>query len=290
MKKEPNTHDDINFLREGGFQIKKRLGQNFLRNETLLERIVSAADITENTGVIEVGPGLGSMTGKLLKKAKKVLAYEIDSTLVSFLNNKFKSHSNLFLLQMNILDASIDDDIHKYLFDCDNIIVVANLPYYITTPILTRFLETSKRVSRLILMMQLEVARRVTSCPATKDYNALSVLVAYRAKPQFLFEISREYFVPKPNVDSALIRLDVRSEPEMPALDDHFFLTFVHQAFTQRRKTLINNLLVAYPGYGREGLEAILIRHGLDKAIRAEALSLFELVSLANDFYRLTHS
>ncbi|MDD3112942.1 MAG: 16S rRNA (adenine(1518)-N(6)/adenine(1519)-N(6))-dimethyltransferase RsmA [Candidatus Izemoplasmatales bacterium] len=290
MKKEPNTLSDINYLKKDGFRIKKHLGQNFLRNNTLIDQIIEAANLTKNTGVIEVGPGLGSMTGKLLNKAKKVLAYEIDTALIPFLKNKFSTQNNLFLLQMNILDAAIDEDIETYLSDCDDIVVVANLPYYITTPILMRFLETSTRIDRLILMMQLEVAKRITSRPSTKDYNALSVLVSYRANAEFLFEISRENFLPKPNVDSAIVRLNIQNEPRFPATNDRYFLTFVHQAFTQRRKTLLNNLLSAYPALDRPMIEQVLNRHDLDLTIRAEALTLADLVKLANDFYQLTHS
>jgi 16S rRNA (adenine1518-N6/adenine1519-N6)-dimethyltransferase len=153
-----------------------------------------------------------------------------------------------------------------------------------------RFLETSTRIDRLILMMQLEVAKRITSRPSTKDYNALSVLVSYRANAEFLFEISRENFLPKPNVDSAIVRLNIQNEPRFPATNDRYFLTFVHQAFTQRRKTLLNNLLSAYPALDRPMIEQVLNRHDLDLTIRAEALTLADLVKLANDFYQLTHS
>jgi 16S rRNA (adenine1518-N6/adenine1519-N6)-dimethyltransferase len=281
------TSEEIRLLQSSGFHIKKQFGQNFLHNETTIDRIVDSANITKNTGVIEIGPGLGSMTGKLLNKAKKVLAYEIDPVLIDFLKSKFIGQSNLILLQMSILRASIDEDCQEHLAECDEIVVVANLPYYITTPILMRFLETSTRINRMVLMMQLEVAERITGQPATKDYNALSVAVAYRAETEFLFKVNRMDFVPKPNVDSGLVRLIIRERPPVKANDEPFFFLFIRQAFTQRRKTLLNNLSSAYPNINRSSIESLLSQHTLDLAVRAEALSPQQLVWLANDFFAL---
>lgn len=188
---------------------------------------------------------------------------------------------------MNILNASIDEDCQKYLSDCDEIAVVANLPYYITTPILMRFLETSTRVNRMVLMMQLEMAERITGHPSTKDYNALSVAVAYRAETEFLFKVNRMDFIPKPNVDSGLVRLIIRDKPSVKADDESFFFLFIRHAFTQRRKTLLNNLSSAYPNINRSSIESLLSQHTLDLAVRAEALSPQQLVWLANDFFAL---
>ncbi|MFA7144885.1 MAG: 16S rRNA (adenine(1518)-N(6)/adenine(1519)-N(6))-dimethyltransferase RsmA, partial [Candidatus Izemoplasmatales bacterium] len=203
-----NITSDI--LAREGFHIKKRFGQNFLVDKNILEKIINEAHISKETDVIEIGPGFGALTEGLLTKARRVLAYEIDRDLIPILKKNFADVSNLVLVNQDILDCDIDADIERYLPKSQETIVVANLPYYITTPILMRFLETSMKVSTLYLMMQMEVANRVTSAPNSKSYGALSVVINYRATSKVLFSIPRSVFVPKPNVDSAIVRLEIR--------------------------------------------------------------------------------
>jgi 16S rRNA (adenine1518-N6/adenine1519-N6)-dimethyltransferase len=210
------------------------------------------------------------------------LAYEIDKDLIPILKKNFSGNGNFILLNQDILDVKIDEDIQRFLPDSQNVVVVANLPYYITTPILMRFLETSKIVTKMVFMMQSEVADRVTSRPATKDYNALTVIINYRAETRILFPVPRSVFLPHPNVDSAVVEIRVRDQyPEKPA-DERRFFRFVHECFVQRRKTLVNNLRQALPNWPRFEIENLLAECGLDLNIRAEALEISDFIRLSD--------
>ncbi|MFA5006355.1 MAG: 16S rRNA (adenine(1518)-N(6)/adenine(1519)-N(6))-dimethyltransferase RsmA [Candidatus Izemoplasmatales bacterium] len=269
-------------LSESGFRIKKHLGQNFLTDRNILDKIVRAAQISPDTGVIEVGPGLGSLTSGLARAARKVLAYEIDAELIPILDETLKDFTNVTVLHKDILKAKIDEDIADHFENGMEVVVVANLPYYITTPILMRFLETSKRVTRLVLMMQDEVARRVTSEPSTKDYNALTVAIRYRASSTYLFKVPRTVFTPQPNVDSAVVMVAVDPKPRVPAMDDQTFYEIVHRCFSQRRKTIINNLRDKSDLINRDYWERILNLSGIDPMCRAETLKVDDFVRLAD--------
>jgi len=281
MSQKSNPVSVKDLLYQNEFRIKKHLGQNFLNDRNILQKIVKEAGIDSSTGVIEVGPGLGSLTEFLLTDSQKLLAYEIDPELIPILKNRFKDAQNFELIQQDILTANIDRDIEQYLPGIENITVVANLPYYITTPILMRFLETSKRVKKLVLMMQHEVAMRITSKPDTKDYNALSVVINYRASTKYLFKVPKTVFVPAPNVDSAIVLVEIRDQIDHRPVDEPLFFDLVHRCFTQRRKTLLNNLREAYTQFDRDYWENLLISLGFSPSIRAEALSI-------DDFVRLT--
>lgn len=287
MSKIESSGSVRDLLHENQFRVKKHLGQNFLKDRNILEKIIKAANITENTGVIEVGPGLGSLTEYLLKVSPKVLAYEIDEELIPILNARFKEYDHFSLLANDILKVNIDDDIDKFFPNRDDIVVVANLPYYITTPILMRFLETSKKVKRLILMMQHEVAMRVTSKPDTKDYNALTVVINYRSTTQYLFKVPKTVFVPEPNVDSAVVSIDINSDIVNRPVDEPFFFDMVHRCFTQRRKTLLNNLRDFYSNYDREFWLGLITELGFSPTVRAEALSIDDFIALSNRISKL---
>jgi len=269
-------------LSDTGFRIKKHLGQNFLTDRNILEKIVREAGVTRETYVIEIGPGLGSLTLPLSAAAKAVLAYEIDPELIPILNEAIRNTDNVTVLNRDILKADIDADIQEHFRDAANVIVVANLPYYITTPILMRFLETSKRVRRLVLMMQDEVARRVTSNPSTKDYNALTVAIRYRADARYLFKVPRTVFVPEPNVDSAVVMVSIDRDREIHAIDDDIFNETVHRCFSQRRKTIINNLIDKNTINSRTAWTEILNRADIDPMCRAETLDVSDFVRLAD--------
>lgn len=269
-------------LSNNQFRIKKHLGQNFLKDRNILQKIVKEAKIDKNVGVIEVGPGLGSLTEFLIESANKVVAYEIDNELVPILKNRFSKSDNFELIHRDILTVNIDQDIDLFFQDCQEIVVVANLPYYITTPILMRFLETSKRVNRLVLMMQSEVGMRVTSKPSTKDYNALTVVINYRADTKYLFKVPKTVFVPEPNVDSAIIEIKIKNVIENKPKNEAFFFDFVHRCFTQRRKTLLNNLRDSYSQFDRLVWETLLIDMGYNPTIRAEALSIDDFIKLSD--------
>ena len=282
MSQKDNPVSVKDLLYQNEFRIKKHLGQNFLNDRNILQKIVKEAGIDSTTGVIEIGPGLGSLTEFILANSQKLLAYEIDPELIPILKTRFKDVKNFELLQQDILTADIDRDIEKYLPGIENVTVVANLPYYITTPILMRFLETSKRVKKLVLMMQHEVAMRITSKPDTKDYNALSVVINYRASTSYLFKVPKTVFVPAPNVDSAIVMVEIRNQIDHRPVDEPLFFDLVHRCFTQRRKTLLNNLREAYTQFDRAYWENLLINLGYSPTIRAEALSIDDFVRLTN--------
>ncbi len=282
MKKIGTISEIKNTIHKNDIRVKKHFGQNFLVDQNILDQIVNQSNITKDTLVIEVGPGLGSLTQKLLEQAKHVLAYEIDRDLTSILKVQFHEYSNLTLVNQDILSVDIDNDIQKYFGDVFNVVVISNLPYYITTPILMKFLETSKRVKKLILMVQLEVAKRITSKPNTKDYNALSIAIQYRTTAKILFKVPRNVFIPAPNVDSAVIEVENRDEPIYHVDDELFFFGFIRICFTQRRKTLMNNLRSAYPNTDKVNFEEILNTMNISLDVRAEALSIEDIIYLSN--------
>jgi 16S rRNA (adenine1518-N6/adenine1519-N6)-dimethyltransferase len=276
-KKGNGTHPHVSER----YRTKKRFGQNFIYDRNVLEKIVRSAEIGAETGVIEIGPGLGSLTVLLAKSAKAVLAYEIDADLIPPLSSALTGVDNVIVLNRDFLSVDIDEDVREHLDGCAETIVVANLPYYITTPILMKVLETSKSISRLVVMMQEEVARRVTSEPSVKDYNALTVAIRYRASSRYLFRVPRTVFRPIPNVDSAVVSLTMDQKSENRVDDEISFFKLVHRCFSQRRKTIMNNLRDAFPSFDRSYLEQILMDAGIDPGCRAETLSVVDFIRLS---------
>ncbi|MDE5546114.1 MAG: 16S rRNA (adenine(1518)-N(6)/adenine(1519)-N(6))-dimethyltransferase RsmA, partial [Anaeroplasmataceae bacterium] len=229
--------------------------------------------------VIEIGPGLGALTELLCEQAGFVLAYEIDQDLIPILNQNLKNFTNYKILFEDILKADILNDIDLYLKEYQNIYVVANLPYYITTPILLGLLSKKLPIKRYVMMMQLEVANRICGKPDTKDYNALSVWVEYKAKPTKICKVPRTVFIPAPNVDSAVVRLDVYDELPIQAVDEEVFSKLIRQCFVQRRKTLYNNLSLVYDkAYINQMLEVL----GISPSVRAEVLPLEDFVRMSD--------
>lgn len=287
MKKIGSEKETSKILEEKDFHIKKHFGQNFIIDQNVLSNIVDSANIDKDTCVVEIGPGLGSLTEHLLANAKKVLAFEIDKDLIPILEENFQSYDNFFLVNQDILTVDIDSYLDKYFKGEDKICLVANLPYYITTPIILKLLEQTKRIKSYTMMMQLEVADRLCSKPDVKDYNALSVYIQYRAKAKKVLNISRHIFVPKPNVDSAVIRLDTYEKPLYDVINEPFFFKLIRDAFSQRRKTLVNNLKST--GYDKDKVLDVLNELNLNVSIRSEALSVVDFVNLANRLYELTN-
>lgn len=262
------------------FHIKKHFGQNFLTDDNILRKIVAQAHIQPTDGVIEIGPGLGALTTHLLQTNAKLLAYEIDTDLIPLLKQEFGQNKGFTLLHKDILEADIDQDIKEHLKDSLDIVVVANLPYYITTPILMRFLETSRRVNRLVVMMQQEVALRLTSKPSTKDYNAFSIIVQYLTKASYAFKVPRTVFIPQPNVDSAIVVLEVRQDRLLPEPLEKPFFDFVHRCFQQRRKTLVNNLIQGSKAMTRIEIETLLLQQAIPLTVRSEQLTIEPFIQL----------
>lgn len=272
-------------IKSNRVKVKKRFGQNFLIDDNILNKIVETAEIDQDTFVIEIGPGLGSLTERLIPKAKHVLAYEIDNDLIPVLNSMFKE-DNFSLINDDVLDRDIDEDIRAIDSQVKEVVVIANLPYYITTPILMKCLETTKHINRMVVMMQYEVAKRITASTHTKDYNALSIAVQYRAETTLAFKVPKSVFIPAPNVDSAVVSLVFHNRYQDTVLSEPFFFTFVRGAFKQRRKTLLNNLYELL-NIDKTILSEILETLNVHPQIRADKLSLETYITLANYFYQI---
>ena len=272
-------------LNEKNFHIKKHFGQNFIIDQNVLKCITDVSLVDNDTCVIEIGPGLGSLTEYLLKTAKKVLAFEIDKDLIPILKENFSDYDSFYLENKDILEVDINSYIDKYFPNEKKIYLVSNLPYYITTPIILKLLSETKRILSYTLMMQDEVANRICSKPDVKDYNALSVVIQYRARASKQLFISRNIFIPKPNVDSAVIRLDLYDNPPYSVKDEAYFFKLIRDAFCQRRKTLVNNL--KSQGYNKDKVLKALEELGLNVSIRSEALSIDDFVNFANRLMEL---
>lgn len=269
-------------LEENNISVKKQYGQNFLMDDNIIKKICDISNIDKETNVIEIGPGLGFLTKELSQRAKQVLCYEVDGDMIKILTNKFSS-SNVIIKYQDFLKANIDEDIKK-IFSSDNVIVVANLPYYITTAILTKILNESKYIKQLTVMMQQEVAQRICGTPSTKDYNALSVLIQYYTNTTNAIKVPSSVFFPAPKVDSSVVLIKKKDTIANKVLDEKYFKTFIYTIFAQRRKTLINNLK-KLPKFDYEKTSEIFNELNIDLSVRAEKLSVDEIVNLTNKFY-----
>jgi 16S rRNA (adenine1518-N6/adenine1519-N6)-dimethyltransferase len=262
---------------------KKHFGQNFLNDKNIIQKIVASAQIDSSTIVIEVGPGTGNLTKYLLDKAHMVVAYEIDADLISPLKTRFSEAKNFKLIQNDILKSNLINDVEPYLGDNKEVVVVANLPYYITTPILMHLIETADFIKSFTVMVQHEVGKRFSGIPGTKDYNSLSVYMQYKFDVKYLFKVPASVFTPKPNVDSAVIQLNNHQTYEGLLNDEPFFFSLVRTAFTQRRKTLVNNIYILL-NMSKSDVEEQLEHIGFDKSIRAERLSIEDFIRISNHF------
>ena len=283
MKKIGTINKTKEAIEKNKFHIKKKFGQNFLVDQNILQKIVEIPTINKDTLVIEIGPGLGSLTEHLLEKSLHVLAYEIDSELVRILSETFQE-DNLSIIGEDFLKRDVDNDIKALNIQYENVVVVANLPYYITTPIILKIIEESKLIKELVVMTQLEVARRLTSKPSTKDYNSLSVAIQYKTKAEIAMKVPKNVFIPAPNVDSAIVKLEILDDVLLKPKSEEHFYNLVRSSFKQRRKTLVNNL---YVRYGEEKVNLISYLEDLDLngQIRAENLSVRDFIRLSDYLY-----
>lgn len=259
-----------------GFNLKKMFGQNFIIDENIISNIISKSGIDKDTLVIEIGPGAGSLTYKLSEYAKNVLCYEIDKTLKDLLNDNLKDLTNVEIKFEDFLKSNPNEDIKKYSYK--KLYVVANLPYYITTPIIMKFIEESVPVDKLVVMVQKEVGDRFKAVPNTKEYNSLSVYLNYYFDVKKLLDVSRNVFIPKPNVDSIVIEF-TRRENLIKLNNQSLFFRLVRDSFKQKRKNLRNNL----KEYDLEQIESILQKHNLDLTARAEQLPIEIFVEISNN-------
>ncbi|MEW4286623.1 16S rRNA (adenine(1518)-N(6)/adenine(1519)-N(6))-dimethyltransferase RsmA [Priestia koreensis] len=272
-----------------GFSFKKSLGQNFLIDTNILHRIVDHADITEETGAIEIGPGIGALTEQLAKRAKKVVAFEIDQRLLPILADTLSPYPNVKVIHQDILKADVQTVIKDEFQECKDLMVVANLPYYVTTPILMKLLEEQLPLRGIVVMLQKEVADRIAAEPGNKSYGSLSIAIQYYTEAETVMIVPKTVFNPQPNVDSAVIRLIKRPEPPVKVKDEAFFFQVVRASFGQRRKTILNNL-TSNLSFGKEQKEQVILAletAQIDPKRRGETLSIQEFGVLSDELLKL---
>lgn len=286
MKKKliatPSRTNEI--LKRYQLEAKKSLGQNFLMEPQVLADMVATGEIDQETNVIEIGPGIGALTEVLAQEAKEVLAFELDQRLLPVLANELADYDNIHVRHADILEVDIKATVSQYFPADERLLVVANLPYYITTPIIFKLLESGLRFDGFVLMMQKEVAERLTASPNSKAYGSLTIAIDYYCEAEIAFTVPRTVFKPRPNVDSAILYLKRRPEAKLSVQDEDFFFRLVRASFKQRRKTLWNNLRQFF---GKDPqvlsrVEEALDQAGIDPKRRAETLTIEEFARLSD--------
>lgn len=277
-----NILEDTQFIMKK-YKIKanKSLGQNFLINQNVVDKIVESSQITKNDLVIEIGPGLGTLTKELLEKAGKVICIELDKKMIKILTDRFSLYENFEVIHEDVLRIHLNKIIkeEKEKNEFQSAKIVANLPYYITTPIIMKVIEDDLPVNKVVIMVQKEVGDRLKASPGTRDYGSFTVFLDYYFEVHKLLDVSRNVFLPKPNVDSIVVEF-VRKKDRLTLIDEKFFFQFVRDCFKQKRKNLRNNL----KQYDLEILEQLFRSYGFCLQDRAEQIPLEVYVSIANDY------
>lgn len=264
------------FLKNKNFNFKKNFGQNFIVDKNIIDNIIKFSLVDKDTMVIEIGPGAGSLTTALAASSKSVLCYEIDDSLKDVLSDSLKNFDNVDIIYQDFLKANVSETLKKYNYD--KLYVIANLPYYITTPIITKIIEDKLNVDKIVIMVQKEVGDRLKAQPGSKDYNSLSIYISYYFNVKKLMDVSRNIFLPKPNVDSIVIELS-KKENKYKLKNENVFFKLVRDSFVQKRKTLRNNL----KAYDLNIIEKVLNKYGYDLSVRSENLSIDIFVDIANN-------
>ncbi len=280
MNKLINPQETIRIIQKNDFRFQKRFGQNFLIDEGVLQNIIRSSEITKDDCVLEIGPGIGTMTQALAEAAGHVVAVEIDANLIPILHETLHDHANVSIIHNDVLKLDLHELIETYNHG-NPVKVVANLPYYITTPIIMGLFESHAPILSITVMVQKEVADRMQSGPGSKDYGALSLAVQYYAQPSIVQEVPPNCFIPRPNVGSAVIRLKAHNVPPVQVQDERWMFRIVKAAFGQRRKTLLNALssLASVP---KDETRRALLSLGLSESIRGEALTLAQFAALSD--------
>lgn len=270
-------------LQKYKFTFKKSLGQNFIVDSNILENIVKHAGIDAASGAIEIGPGIGALTEQLAIHSKNVVAYEIDQRLLPILRDTLGAYDNIELIHQDILEADVVNMIQTKFAADQAVHIVANLPYYITTPILMKLLTDRLPVDSITVMIQKEVAERMAAGPNKKSYGSLSIAVQYYTEASIVMNVPKTVFMPQPNVDSSVLHLKTRDEPPVQVDDEDYFFKLVRACFAQRRKTLLNNLASFFQEkYNKAELTALLKTIDIDGIRRGESLTMEEFAKLAN--------
>ncbi|MDY6232852.1 16S rRNA (adenine(1518)-N(6)/adenine(1519)-N(6))-dimethyltransferase RsmA [Peptostreptococcus porci] len=285
MNKRLSSHKaTMEIVKKHEFRFNKSLGQNFLIDDNIIDKIISGSGVKDGDKVIEVGPGIGTLTREIAARADKVMAVEIDKNLIPILKDTMEDYENFNVVNEDIIKADIKGLIEEHL-DGGPVKLIANLPYYITTPIIMRFLEEGINVTDIVVMVQKEVAERMNASPGGKDFGALSVAVQYYCDTEIIAKVPRHMFVPQPNVDSIVIALRVRGEKKYDVDNEELFFKVVKAAFGQRRKTLLNSIS-SMGVLDKKVVSQILLESNIDEKRRGETLSLDEFAVLSNNINR----
>lgn len=278
-----NSLEDTKFiLKKYHITANKKLGQNFLINDEVINGIVEASNIQKEDLVIEIGPGLGTLTSELLENAGKVIAIELDENMLPILNDRFKLYDNFELLNEDILKVDLNKLISENMGGLSKAKVVANLPYYITTPIIMKLLENKLNIESITVMVQKEVADRITAKPGDKLSGSITYSVDYYAEAEKIVFVDKSSFIPAPEVDSEVIKLQIREEPKVHVENEELFFKVIKASFMQRRKTLLNGLNNSGIIKDKESLKEILQKLGLSVDIRGEKLTIEQFAELSN--------
>lgn len=279
----PNSLEETRFiLKKYNVTANKRLGQNFLIDDNIIKGIVESAEVGQNDLVIEVGPGLGTLTAELLKNAGKVIAVELDEKMLKILNDRFKLYDNFILLNDDILQVNLKELIKENKENFSKVKVVANLPYYITTPIIMKLLEERLDIDSITVMVQKEVADRITATPGDKLSGAITYSVDYYAEAEEVVFVDKQCFIPAPEVDSEVIKLKIRNTPVVKVENEELFFKVIKASFMQRRKTLVNGLMNSGIIKDKEKITNIFDEAGIDIGVRGEKLSIEQFAKLSN--------
>ncbi len=273
-------------FRRHGFSFSKTLGQNFLVNPSVCPRIAEMGNAKKGFGVIEIGTGIGVLTHELAKRADKVVAIEIDSRLIPVLEETLSEHKNVTVINADVMETDLNAVIEEH-FNGMEVAVCANLPYYITSPIIMMLLESRLPISTITVMVQKEAGTRLCAKMGTRDVGAVTAAVRYYAEPELLFNVSRGSFMPAPNVDSCVIRLNVRKDSEYKVNDEKFFFKVVRGAFSQRRKNLLNSLSSSM-GIEKAKIAQAVENAGLSANVRPEQLTMEQFIEVANQLKAVT--
>ena len=269
-------------LKKYNITANKRLGQNFLIDDNTIESIVEIAKTNKEDLVIEIGPGLGTLTSKLLENAGKVIAIELDEKMIKILEDRFKFYNNFILLNEDVLKVDLQKLINQNKGELKNVKIIANLPYYITTPIIMKLLENKLDIESITVMVQKEVADRITATPGDKLSGAITYSVDYYAEATSEIFVDKNSFIPAPEVGSEVIKLKIRKEPKVKVKDEKLFFDIIKASFMQRRKTLLNGLMNSKLFNSKEEILEIFSKMNLDPQIRGEKLTIEQFAELVN--------
>jgi 16S rRNA (adenine1518-N6/adenine1519-N6)-dimethyltransferase len=267
-------------LTQYNLRANKRIGQNFMINQEIVDEIIEKANLSKEDVVLEIGPGLGSLTKELINYAGKVIAVELDQNMINILNDRFTGYENLKIIQNDILKVDLKD----ILKSDKKIKVIANLPYYITTPIIMKLLEDRLNIDSIIVMVQKEVGERICAKPGSKEYGAITVSVNYYSNTKIIINVPKENFLPEPEVDSCVIKLDVLEKPSVFVNNEKLFFDIIKTGFSQRRKTILNSLSNGY--FSKEEISKVLKTLNVNEKLRAENLSVQDFANISNELVK----